>query len=77
MTENNLNPKRKPRLTDEQIIAIHKDPRRVTTIAKEYGCSRRTVYDIKNGILGKRLGLGATKKFRELRLERMIAEGKI
>lgn len=72
MTENNLLPtKRKPRLTDEVVIAIHRSPVSPTLLAKQHGVSRRTVYDIKNGTLRKDLGLGPTKKFRELQLERV------
>lgn len=72
MNENNLEPRpKRKRLTDDVIIAIHKSPLSVTLLAKQYDVSRRTVYDIKNGALRKDLGLGATKKFRELKLEKL------
>lgn len=62
----------KKRLTDEQVIAIHRSPISPTILAKQFGVSRRTVYDIKNGTLRRDLGLGPTKKFRELQTERLL-----
>ncbi len=45
------------RLTDEQILAIHADPRGVRQTARAYGVAKSTVQRIRQGLVRKYLRL--------------------
>ena len=62
------------RLTDDEVRAIHKSNMANAVLAEKYGVSIMTVWRIKKGVTHCTLRLGATKKYRELDLQRELTE---
>lgn len=62
------------KLSDEQIIAIHRDTRSVDKICVDYGIHQTTVLQIKRGVHRKDLKLGMTKHYREVQADKILGK---
>ena len=62
------------KLTDDEVREIHGSNLSVKLLASKYDVSTMTVGRIKAGITYQYLNLGATKKYKEKRLEKELIE---